>query len=161
MDPMSDPPPSNRSKDPVTARLVAMGTLVTALAGLATAIWKPQDQTVTKAAYVQCTQGIEKLNDGLALEHQELATLRGYISAKDGQSLLTQPVSASVDAGAAAPPPPPPRRAPKPAPVPPEAMLAMPSMAPPPPAPPEPPPATPAPTAFHPVDFDTVLKSAK
>jgi len=160
---MSDPPPS-RSKDPVVARLMALGTIITALAGLATAIWKPQDQTVTRAAYQQCSQGIERLNDGLALEHQELATLRGYVAAKDGQPLLVQ--AAPVDAGAPVlpPPPPPPRRAqgaaPKPAPEPTEAFLAMPSPSPP-PAPPEPPPATPAPAAFHPVDFDAVLKSVK
>lgn len=156
-----DPPPPPRPRDPIAARLRAWGTLVTALAGLATAIWKPQDQSVTKAAYQQCTEGIEKLNDGLAQEHQELATLRGYVAAKDGQLLLLAP--APVDAGVTPlpPPPPPPKRvqAPKPtasAPPPPVASAVVAAA-----VAPEPPPAAPAPAVFHPVDFDTVLKSVK
>jgi hypothetical protein len=173
--PESQPPPSrSSSKDILVARLRAWGTLITAIAGLATALLKPQDQTVTKAAYQQCTAGIEKLNDGLAQEHQDLATLRGYVAAKDGQSLLAQDLlpAPPADAGAQAQPPrpthpPPPRRAQgvpaRPAGAAPAdtAAMANTAYAPPAPAPSEPPPATPAPAPFHPADFDTVLKNAK
>ena len=161
------PDDAPRPRDPVVARLVALGTLVTALAGLATAIWKPQDQTVTRAAYQQCTAGIEKLNDGLAQEHQELATLRGYVAAKDGQPLLAQPPIASFDAGASPAPgapttaAPPPRRPARPPAAPSAPAATSLAAGPPPPAAAEPPPVSPAPAAFHPQDFDTVLKSAK
>ncbi len=151
--PESQPPPSrSSSKDILVARLRAWGTLITAIAGLATALLKPQDQTVTKAAYQQCTAGIEKLNDGLAQEHQDLATLRGYIAAKEGQSLLAQDLlpAPPIDAGAPAQPPRPP--APPPPPPPRRAQGTAPS---------EPPPVAPAPSPFHPADFDTVLKNAR
>jgi hypothetical protein len=171
-------------KDPVVTRLRAWGTLVTALAGLATALWKPQDQSVTRAAYQQCTAGIEKLNEGLAKEHENVATLRGYIAAKDGESLLApSPQRPVFDAGAAMPlvPPAPPATAavapPAPPKKPPQGAAGKPvvtapipviAMAPTMTAGPRmlddtdgvPPPA-PAPVPYHPADFDTVLKSAK
>ena len=158
---MLDDPPPPRSKDLLVARLRAWGTLVTAAAGLATALWKPQDQSVTKAAYEQCAAGIEKLNDGLAEEHQELAALRGYIAAKEGQSLISQPPPAESGAPVLPPPPPPLRRVqgavPKPT-MPASTTSASPPAA---AAAAEPPPAAPAPAAFHPADFDSVLKSVK
>src|SRR5271166_514774 len=157
-----DPPPPEHApfKDPIVARLLAAGTLITALAGLATALWKPQDQSVTKAAYQQCTVGIEKLNAGLAQEHENVAMIRGYIAAREGQSLLEKNVALTIpfaDAGAPAPVSatpashaPPVKHA--------QGSAGKPSLAPPPlmeyPPPSDtaaalPPPA-PAPTAYHP-----------
>ena len=163
---MPEDPAQPRSNAPLVARLRAWGTLVTPVGALSTAVlavMKPQDQTVTKAAYQQLAQGIEKLNQGLTQEHEQVATLRGYIAAKEGQPLLVQaPQSAPADAGAPSPLPGlVPLRRPQGAAGKPTALVLT-------PIPVEgaataagPPPAAPAPAPFHPADFDTVLKNAK
>ena len=65
---------------------LARRTLVflTALAGLLTALFKPENHDVTKVSYEQLSAGIEKLNVAMAANHDDLVMLRGYVAAKDG-----------------------------------------------------------------------------
>lgn len=100
-------------RDVWVARAKAWGTVVAALGGLATAvgaILKPRDDSATKEAYVELAAGQEKLNSAVQGLASDLAGLRGYVAAKEGQPLFLAPPeraplappSPTVDAGAPA-----------------------------------------------------------
>jgi hypothetical protein len=165
-------------RDVWVARAKAWGTVVAALGGLATAvgaILKPRDDSATKQAYVELAAGQEKLNSAVQGLASDLAGLRGYVAAKEGQPLLPGPPEAppTLDAGSpTAPTPKPAARAaaapPKPAPThvitlgevsiggngaftPYPSAVAMAA----------PPSIHAVPPPVHPASFDEVLKAAK
>ena len=159
----SIPPSRNKErKDRLVARLKAGATLATAVAGLATAVFKPADTTATRAAYQQTVLAVEKLNAAAERNHDDIVALRGYVAAKTGEVLIpATPVTSTgtADAGAPAPHAALPTHgggAGKPA----MHTITL-EVAAGPATTSEPPPVAPAPPVFHPADFDTVLKSAK
>ena len=130
---------------------------LTALAGLLTAIFKPQNHEVTKVSYEELSAGLEKLNAAVAANHDDVVMLRGYVAKMDGERLLQSTVFAvAVDAGvvtstpAAGASPAPKRGAPVVLVAPPApAASASP-----------PPPVHEAAPAYHPPKFDAVLRMA-
>ena len=130
---------------------------LTAVAGLLTAIFKPQSHEVTKVSYEELSAGIEKLNVAMAANHDDVVMLRGYVAKMDGERLMSTVVtvdagvvlSASGTGGAGAAP------APK---------RAAPIIVVEPPAPASsagpPPPVHEAAPAYHPPKFDAVLRMA-
>ena len=130
---------------------------LTALAGLLTAIFKPQNHEVTKVSYEELSAGLEKLNAAVAANHDDVVMLRGYVAKMDGERLMSTVVtvdagvvlSASGTGGAGAAP------APK---------RAAPIIVVEPPAPASsagpPPPVHEAAPAYHPPKFDAVLRMA-
>src|SRR5580692_2703365 len=126
---------------------------LTALAGLLTALFKPQNHEVTKVSYEELSAGIEKLNAAVAANHDDVVMLRGYVAKMDGERLLT-PAVVAVDAGVALVPIP----APSPKRTTTVTVLSAPaapaaSAAP-------PPPVHEAAVQYHPPKFDAVLRMA-
>ena len=74
-------------------------TLLTACAGLFWAIVRPEGHAATEASYKELSAGIEKLNAGMAANHDDIVMLRGYVAKMDGQTLLVVP-DVAADAGA-------------------------------------------------------------
>jgi hypothetical protein len=83
------------------AKATRIVTLLTACAGLFWAIVRPENHDVTKASYSELSKGIEKLNAGLAANHDDIVMLRGYVAKMDNQSLFVVPSSVE-DAGVTA-----------------------------------------------------------
>jgi hypothetical protein len=172
-----DNEPSKR--DVWVARAKAWGTVVAAVGGLLTAagaLFKPRDDSATKAAYTELANGQERLSSDVQGLAADVAAMRGYLAAKQGEPLPAPqaPPTQAVDAGAVAPtartpraPATPPSR-PRPAVI----SLGQVNVArglgtgsgggldvadlefP-------PPPVHAAPAPVHPADFSEVLKSAK
>src|ERR1700675_431460 len=98
------------AKDVWIKRAKAWGTVIAAVGGLLTAagaLFKPRDDSATKAAYTELATGQERLSSDVQGLAADVAAMRGYLAAKQGEPLPTaqaSPAQASpaqiVDAGA-------------------------------------------------------------
>ena len=132
---------------------------LTALAGLLTAIFKPQSHEVAKVSYDELSAGIEKLNVAVAQNHDDVVMLRGYVAKMDGERLMQSTVfTVAVDASAVVPAP----GAGVGAPAAPKRTAPVVVVSPPLPAASAapPPPVHEAAPAYHPPKFDAVLRMA-
>ncbi len=107
--PASESPKSERA-DKGAGRLKSFAALIAAIAALLTAlaaIFKPQDETMTKASYDEVKKSLADLTTASAHNHDDLVALRSYLVgysngvsgvAKSPPSLTPMPLDA-VDAG--------------------------------------------------------------
>lgn len=90
--------------DDLSSKVRTWTALVAALAGLATAVWKPQSHDAERAGYKELSAAIDKLSVQTTANHDDVVALRGYVAAKEGQLLIAAPAALPVVLDAGAPP---------------------------------------------------------